>query len=49
MFDFLTEIANNFEDGIEIALNVIKDGKSIKLLKEFVRDTGNISKLEMLV
>ena len=38
-------ISNNFEEGVELALNTIKDGKAFKLLERFVSDTGNISKL----
>lgn len=39
-------ISNNFEEGVELALNTIKDGKAFKLLERFVSDTGNISKLK---
>ena len=38
-------IAENFEDGVEIALKTIKDGKAFALLESFVKDTGDISKL----
>ena len=39
-------IVNNFEEGVELALNTIKDGKAFDLLERFVRDTGDISKLK---
>ncbi|MBM2818682.1 MAG: anthranilate phosphoribosyltransferase [Nitrosarchaeum sp.] len=42
----VANIANNFEDGVEIALNTIKDGKAFRLLEKFVADTGDISKLK---
>ena len=38
-------IAENFEEGVEIALKTIKEGKAFALLKSFVKDTGDISKL----
>ncbi len=41
--------ADNFEEGIEIALKTIKDGKAISLLEKFVSDTGNISKLKEII
>lgn len=42
----VANIANNFEEGVELALNTIKDGKAMKLLENFVADTGDISKLK---
>jgi anthranilate phosphoribosyltransferase len=42
----VANIADNFEDGVELALNTIKDGKAFKTLENFVADTGNISKLK---
>jgi anthranilate phosphoribosyltransferase len=42
----VANIAKNFEEGIEIALKTIKDGKAIRLLEKFVKDTGNFSKLK---
>jgi len=42
----VADIANNFEDGVEIALNTIKDGKAFKTLENFVADTGDITKLK---
>ncbi|BDQ30886.1 anthranilate phosphoribosyltransferase [Nitrosopumilus zosterae] len=45
----VADIANNFEEGVDIALNTIKDGKAFSLLEKFVADTGDISKLNELV
>lgn len=42
-------ICKNFEEGVEIALNTIKDGKAIKLLERFISDTGDSSKLKEIV
>ena len=42
----VANIVNNFEEGVELALNTIKDGKAFKLLERFVTDTGDISKLK---
>lgn len=42
-------IAKNFDDGIEIARNTIESGAAFKKLSEFVKDTGNISKLEEII
>ena len=39
-------IAQNFEEGVEIALKTIKEGKAFALLEKFVKDTGDISKLK---
>lgn len=44
----VANIVNNFEEGVEIALNTIKDGKAFSLLEKFVADTGDISKLNEL-
>ena len=38
-------VVNSFEDGVELALNTINDGKAMNLLEKFVSDTGNIEKL----
>ena len=38
--------ADNFEEGVEIALKTIKDGKAMSLLEKFVSDTGDILKLK---
>ena len=38
--------ATNFEEAVEIALNTIDSGAAFKLLENFVRDIGDISKLK---
>ena len=45
----VANIANNFEEGVEIALNTIKDGKAFSLLEKFVANTGDISKLKEMI
>jgi anthranilate phosphoribosyltransferase len=45
----VANIANNFEEGVELALNTIKDGRAMSLLEKFVKDTGDISKLKEIV
>ena len=45
----VANIADNFEQGVEIALNTIKDGKAFSLLEKFVADTGDISKLKEII
>lgn len=45
----VANIANNFKEGVEMALNTINGGKAFKLLENFVRDTGNISRLKEMV
>ena len=45
----VANIANNFEEGVELAMNTIKDGKAFKTLENFVKDTGNISKLKEMI
>lgn len=45
----VANIAKNFEDGVDIALNTIKDGKAFELLQNFIEDTGNVNKLKELV
>ena len=42
----VANIANNFEEGVEIAMKTIKDGKAFKLLEQFVKDTGDYSKIK---
>ena len=42
----VANISKNFEEGVELASNTIKEGKALKLLERFVADTGNISKLK---
>jgi anthranilate phosphoribosyltransferase len=39
-------VVNSFEDGVELALNTINDGKAMKLLEKFVADAGDIEKLK---
>ena len=45
----VANLANNFEEGVEIALKTIKDGNAFKLLEKFVSDTGDISRLKEVV
>ncbi|GKS67846.1 anthranilate phosphoribosyltransferase [Nitrosarchaeum sp.] len=45
----VANISKNFEEGVELALNTIKEGKALKLLERFVADTGDISKLKEIV
>ena len=45
----VANIVNNFEEGIELALNTIKKGKAISLLEKFVGDTGDITKLKEII
>lgn len=42
----VANIVKNFEEGIEIALNTIKNGDVLKLLENFVRAYGDITKLK---
>jgi anthranilate phosphoribosyltransferase len=44
----VANISKNFEEGVELALNIIKEGKAFKLLERVVADTGDISKLKEL-
>ena len=39
-------IVDSFEDGIELALNTIENGKAMNLLEKFVRNVGDIEKLK---
>ncbi len=39
-------IVNSFEEGVELALNTINDGKAMNLLEKFVANTGDIEKLK---
>lgn len=41
--------ATNFEEAVQIALNTIDSGNAFKLLENFVKDTGDISKLKEMV
>jgi anthranilate phosphoribosyltransferase len=45
----VANIANNFEEGVELAMNTIKDGKAFKTLENFVAETGDISKLKEMI
>ncbi len=45
----VANIAKNFEEGVELALKTIKDGKAFRLLEDFVKDTGDYSKLKEIV
>ena len=42
----VANVAKNFDEGIDIALNTIKNGKAIKLLESFLRECGDIKKLK---
>ena len=42
-------VVNSFEDGVELALNTIIDGKAMGLLEKFVASTGNIEKLKEVI
>ena len=39
-------VVNSFEEGVELALHTIIDGKAMNLLEKFVADTGSIEKLK---
>ena len=45
----VANIADDFEEGVEIALNTIRDGKAMSLLEKFVENTGEASKLREIV
>jgi anthranilate phosphoribosyltransferase len=45
----VANIAKNFEEGVEIALKTIRDGKAFGLLENFVKDTGDYSKIKEIV
>jgi anthranilate phosphoribosyltransferase len=42
----VANIVDNFEDGVELALNTIKEEKAFHTLENFVKDTGDITKLK---
>jgi len=42
----ISNIVNNFEEGVELAQSTIKNGKAISLLEKFIKETGDISKLK---
>ena len=39
-------VVDNFEQGVELALKTIKDGKAMSLLEKFIANTGDITKLK---
>jgi len=39
-------VVKNFDDGVTLAFNTIQDGKAFKLLEEFVKESGDVSKLK---
>jgi len=39
-------IVENFDDGVELAIQTIKNGKSYSLLVDFIKDVGEITKLK---
>jgi len=45
----VANITKNFEEGVELALKTIKDGKAFRLLEDYVKDTGDFSKLKEIV
>ncbi len=45
----VANIAKNFEEGVDIALKTIRDGKAFELLQKFIEDTGNVNKLKELI
>ena len=45
----VANIAKNFEEGVELALKTIKDGTAFTLFENFVKDTGDFSKLKEIV
>jgi anthranilate phosphoribosyltransferase len=45
----VANIAKNFEEGVELALKTIRDGDAFGLLENFVKDTGDYSKLKEIV
>ncbi len=42
-------VSKNFEEGVELALNTIREGKAFSLLEDFVKDTGDYSKLKEII
>ena len=42
----VANIAKDFDEGLEIALNTIRDGKSYKLFNEFVQNYGDANRLK---
>ena len=44
----VANISKNFEEGVELALKTIRDGKAFSLFENFVKDTGDYSKIKEL-
>jgi anthranilate phosphoribosyltransferase len=42
----VANVAKNFDEGLELALNTIKNEKAFKLFESFTRECGNPSKLK---
>ena len=42
----VANVANDFKDGLEIALDTIKSGMSYSLLEDFIRYCGDVKKLK---
>ena len=42
----MSNIADNFTDAVELALNTIDSGKAFDKLENFVKNCGDIKKLE---
>ena len=45
----VANICKTFEEGVEISLNTIRDGKAFRVLENFVKDTGDIAKLREII
>lgn len=42
----IADVVKNFEEGIEIAMNVIENGDAYKVLEKFIKEYGNMRKLQ---
>jgi len=42
----ISDIADNFTDAVELALDTIHSGKALDKLENFVKNYGNIEKLD---
>jgi len=42
----IADVVKDFDEGVEISLNTIQDGKAFKLLESFVKEIGDMSKLK---
>ena len=42
-------MADSFDDGASLALDTIKSGKAFKCLRQFVKNTGDVSKLDDVI